>query len=236
MFCVTARTAMRGARIFLPLLLLLVAVCVTGCRQQGDITIKSLTFNGVKQIDKKALLNALATKQGSRLPWGPKSYFDRRAFESDLERIHAFYLDRGFPDARVRSFDVQLNDKQDQVKVVVNIVEGEPIRVAAIEMTGFEVLPEAQQRSLRGSLPLQPDQPLDRQLAVAARDRAINVLKDEGYPYATVAMSSEDVSPKRQKILLTATAGTLAHIGQIDIRGEKTVGEHVIQRQLTFKS
>src|SRR6476469_6232971 len=149
MFCVTARTAMRGARILLPLLLLLVAVCVTGCRQQGDITIKSLTFNGVEQVDKKALVNALATKQGSRLPWGRKSYFDRRAFEADLQRIHAFYLDRGFPDARVRSFDVQLNDTQDEVKVVVDISEGEPIRVESIGMTGFEVLSEPQLRSLR---------------------------------------------------------------------------------------
>jgi outer membrane protein assembly complex protein YaeT len=224
---------MPGARILFSFLLLVVALCVGACREQGDIQIKSITFNGVKQIDKKALLNALATKPGSRLPWGKKSYFDRRAFESDLERIHAFYLDRGFPDARVRSFDVQLNDKQDQVKVVVNITEGEPIRVAAIEMTGFDVLPEAQQRSLRQSLPLQPDQPLDRQLAVATRDRALNALKDDGYPYATVGMSSEDVGPKRQRILLTAT---LAHIGEVDIKGEKTVGENVVRRQLTFKT
>jgi outer membrane protein assembly complex protein YaeT len=233
---VTAQTAMPGARILCLFLLLTTALCVAGCREQGDITIKSLTFNGVKQIDKKALLNALATKQGSRLPWGRKTHFDRPAFEADLERIRAFYLDRGFPDARVRSFDVQLNDTQDEVKVVVNISEGEPIRVASIEMNGFEPLSDPQQRSLRESLPLQPDQPLDRQLAVATRDRALNVLKDEGYPYAAVAMSSEDAGPKRQRIVLTATPGVLAHIGVIDVRGEKTVGDNVIRRQLTFKS
>ena len=233
---VTAQIAMPGARILVLFLLLAVALCVAGCREQGDITIKSLTFNGVKQIDKKALMNALATKQGSRLPWGPKSYFDRRAFEADLQRIHAFYLDRGFPDARVRSFDVQLNDAQDEVRVTVDITEGEPIRVAAIEMNGFDVLSEAQLRSLRESLPLRQDMPLDRQLAVATRDRALNTLKDEGYPYATVGMSSEDVSPKRQRIRLDATPGTLAHIGEIDIRGQKSVGENVVRRQLSFKT
>ena len=79
---------MPGARISFLFLLLVVALCVGGCREKGDITIKSITFNGVKQIDKKALMNALATKQGSRLPWGRKSYFDRRAFEADLQRIH----------------------------------------------------------------------------------------------------------------------------------------------------
>jgi outer membrane protein assembly complex protein YaeT len=235
MLCVTAQTAMQGARTFLSLLLLIVAVCVGGCREQGEITIKSLTFTGVEQIDKKALMNVLVTKQGSRLPWGRKTYFDRRAFDADLKRISAFYLDRGFPDARVRSFDVQLNDMQDEVAVIVDISEGEPIRVASVELTGFDVLSETQLRSLRDSLPLRAEMPLDRQLAVATRDRALNVLKDEGYPYATVGMSSEDVSPKRQRILLAARAGTLAHIGEIDIRGEKTVGENVIRRQLTFK-
>ena len=150
--------------------------------------------------------------------------------------VHAFYLDRGFPDARVRSFDVQLNDAQDEVRVTVDITEGEPIRVAAIEMNGFDVLSEAQLRSLRESLPLRQDMPLDRQLAVATRDRALNTLKDEGYPYATVGMSSEDVSPKRQRIRLDATPGTLAHIGEIDIRGEKSVGENVVRRQLSFKT
>src|SRR3954463_8047905 len=129
---------MPGARIRFLFLLLVLALCVGGCREQGDVLIKSLTFHGVKQIDLKALQNVLATKAGSRLPWGRKSYFNRSAFEADLQRIHAFYLDRGFPDARVRSFDVQLNDKQDEVKVVVEISEGDPITVDQIQLTGFE--------------------------------------------------------------------------------------------------
>jgi outer membrane protein assembly complex protein YaeT len=235
MFCVTAQTAMLGARRTLPFLLLILALCVAGCREEGDVRIKSLTFKGVEKIDKSALTNALATKQGSKLPWGRKTFFDRKAFEADLQRIQAFYLDRGFPDARVRSFDVHLNDKQDEVSVIVDISEGEPIRVDSITMTGFEVLSEAQQRTLRQSLPLQPGQPLDRQLAVATRDRAVNLLKDEGYPYATVAMRPEDVGANRQRIVLDATPGTLAHIGVVDIRGEASVGENVIRRQLTFE-
>lgn len=227
---------MSGARLVLPFLLLIVALCVAGCREQGDIKIRSLTFTGVEKIDKKALANVLATKAGSKLPWGHKTYFDRAAFEADLQRIHAFYLDRGFPDARVRSFDVQLNAAQDEVKVIVDISEGEPIQVDVIDLTGFEVLSEAQQRTLRQSLPLQPKQPLDRQLAVASRERALNLLKDEGYPYATVAMTSQEVGPKRERILLAAAPGALAHFGEVDIRGEKSVGENVIRRQLTFKS
>ena len=123
---------MPGARSFFSILILLVALLAAGCREQGDITIHKLDFQGVKQVDKEALAPALQTKKGSRLPWGHKTYFDRRAFDADLERIQAFYRDRGFPDARVSSFDVKLNDKQDQVDVVVSISEGQPTLVAAI--------------------------------------------------------------------------------------------------------
>ena len=107
------------------------AICVAGCREEGNIQISGLSFNGVTQVDKGALANALQTKKGSWIPWSRKRYFDRRAFEADLKRIEAFYRDRGFPDARVRSFDVKLNDQQDQVDITVNISEGEPIRVAS---------------------------------------------------------------------------------------------------------
>jgi outer membrane protein insertion porin family len=222
-------------RTALPFLLLCVALFAVSCKEKGDIRIAKLTFNGVKQVDKKALADALATKQGSRLPWGRKQYFDRRAFEEDLKRIQAFYHDRGFPDARVTSFNVDLNQQQDAVKVTVDISEGDPIRVADIQFNGFDVLSGGQLQGLKDSLPLHKDQPLDRQLAVATRDRALNVLRDAGYPYAKVAMRPEDAGPKSQRIVLDATPGPLAYFSVIDIRGEKTVGENVIRRQLTFK-
>src|ERR1700704_1757107 len=139
MTCVTAHPVMPGARSFFSILLLLVALLAAGCRE-GDVTIHKLDFQGVNQVDKKALAAALQTKKGSRLPWGHKTYFDRRAFEADLERIQAFYRDRGYPDARVSSFDVKLNDKQDQVDIVVRISEGQPTLVSGIDLTGFDVL------------------------------------------------------------------------------------------------
>jgi len=211
------------------------AVLVAACREEGDIQISSLKFEGVEQVDAGALSNALQTKKGSRLPWGRKRYFDRRAFEADLKRIEAFYRDRGFPDARVSSFDAKLNDAQDKVDVIVHISEGEPIRVAAIDLRGFEVLTEGQLATLRETLPLQPEQPLDRQLEVATRERALNALRDEGYPYAEVSLAEEEVAPKSRRLVLQATPNVLAHFGEIDIRGQESVSDEVIRRQLTFK-
>ena len=181
------------------LLLLAVAIVGGACREEGDIQISSLNFDGVEQVD-KARSRTRCRRRGSRIPWGRKRYFDRRAFEADLKRIEAFYRDRGFPDARVASFDVKLNDAQDKVDITLNISEGEPIRVAAIELAGFDVLPKPTAGALQESLPLRSEQPLDRQLALASRERALNVLRDEGYPYAEVTLAEEEAGPRQRRV------------------------------------
>jgi outer membrane protein assembly complex protein YaeT len=211
------------------------AICVAGCREEGDIQISSLSFAGVKQVDKDALASALQTKQGSWVPWSRKHYFERRAFEADLKRIEAFYHDRGFPDARVRSFDVKLNDAQDKVDVTLDISEGEPILVDSIDLRGFDVIPADRQRTLRESLPLLPGRPLDRQLASASRERALNALRDDGYPYAEVTLREEETGSRHVRLIADAVPGVLARFGEIDIRGYASVSEHVIRRQLTFE-
>src|SRR6186997_2207162 len=222
---------MAACRATFPVVVVVALICVVGCRE-GDIQISGLTFNGVKQVDKAALANALQTKKGSWIPWGRKRYFDRRAFDADLKRIEAFYRDRGFPDARVRSFDVKLNDAQDKVDITLDISEGEPIRVASIELRGFDVIPQDRQRTLRESLPLLPGRPLDRQLAIASRERALNALRDDGYPYAEVTLRDEDAGPRQQRLIVEAVPGVLAHFGEVDIRGYASVSENVIRRQL----
>jgi outer membrane protein assembly complex protein YaeT len=218
----------------LRLLLLAVAICVGACGPEGDIEIAALDFTGVHQVDEGALRNALQTRRGSRIPWGRKRYFDRRAFDADLKRVDAFYRDRGFPEARVASFDVALNDTQDKVSITVNIAEGEPIRVAAVDFSGFEVLPAADRRRLQESVGLRVGAPLDRQVAQAGRERALNEFRDHGYPHADVTIADEDAGRGQRRVVYRAVPGLLSRFGPIAVDGQMSVSENVIRRQLTF--
>ena len=148
-----------------------------------------------------ALANALQTKKGSWIPWSRKRYFDRRAFEADLKRIEAFYRDRGFPDARVRSFDVKLNDQQDQVDITARHQRRrtDTRRIDRRPRVRRHAAPTSSARCSE-TLPLQPGRPLDRQLATASRERALNVLRDEGYPYAEVTLVEEEAGPTASQV------------------------------------
>jgi len=112
--------------------LVFAAALSAACNEDGTVKVNSLKFNGVKSVDVSQLRNALATREqakvpilGVRFPWTKsRSFFDRSRFDADLKRIEAFYADRGFPEARVTSFDVKLNDKQDAVDVTLTVTEG----------------------------------------------------------------------------------------------------------------
>ena len=222
----------------LTIVALAVAVFAAGvaCKDDGTIKVHSLSFTGVKGVDEARLKDALATRQNSKIPWGKKSFFDRSRFDADLKRIQAFYADRGFPDARVTGFDAKINDKQDAVDITVTVSEGEPVKVAAINFVGFDVIPAAHLADLEKRAPLKVGQPRDRALVVTTHELAINELRDHGYPYAKVTTGEDDGSDGKQAaITFTAEPGTLAHFGTVEIVGNKSVGENVIRRKLTFK-
>lgn len=232
---------MRASSIFRKFLALLTvcllagaAGCVEG--EGGAVRVKSVKLNGVKAVKSGQIKSVLATVQSSKIPWGSKHYFTREQFEADLKRIVAFYKDRGYPDAKVTSFDVKLNDKQDGVDVTVNIEEGEPIVVEMVEYIGFDPVPPARLNALRSRGPLFGGAPLDRAVAQAMREAALDEIKDNGFPYGTVRLTERPGQHERSRVLtLTATPGTLARYGEIQVQGNTTVGDNVVTRQLTFR-
>ena len=224
-------------RVVVPAILLCVLCATAACKDKGGVKVSSFKFNGTKAVSDSQLKSVLATVASSKIPWGTKRYFSREQFEADLKRIVAFYIDRGYPDARVTSFDAKLNDTQTSVSITVNIEEGEPLRVERIVLEGFEPLPEARRTGLDTQLPLKPGAPLDRALLQASRETALDEFRDHGYPYATVRMSEVAGSTARLRVInLQAEAGPLTNFGPIEISGNKSVSENVIRRQLTYRT
>ena len=223
------RTGLQLACVFLA------ALSAGACQEEGLIAVNSLEFEGVSAVEPSRLQGALATRAGSWLPWGRKYYFDRSRFEADLKRIQAFYADQGYPDARVTGFDVELNDDQTAVDITVTIAEGEPVIVEDIRFDGFDEVPAEAFAGMRRRVPLAVGAPRSRQLVAATHELALNELRDHGYPYASVATRETASGEKRVVLTFAAEAGVLAHFGQVEIAGNTSVDDRVIERQLTYR-
>jgi outer membrane protein insertion porin family/translocation and assembly module TamA len=225
-------------------LLLLVSLALPACNEEGAISVHSIRFSGVNAVDEARLREAIATRENTKvpllglgLPWGRKRYFDRGRFDADLKRIQAFYADRGYPDARVTAFDVKLNDEQTSVDIRLTIAEGEPVRVASVGYVGFDVLPPNRLEALQNESPLETGRPRDRQDVVAAHEAAVNELRDHGYPYARVNTEENDgPSGKEAAVVFTAVPGTLAYFGAVEIAGNESVSDRIIERELTYRT
>src|SRR5204862_6734768 len=88
---------------------------------------------------------------------------------------------------------------------------------------------------LKKRVPLKVGQPRDRQLVVSTHEMAVNELKDHGFPYGKVSTGEDDGSGKQAVLTFTADPGKLGHVGAVEVVGNKSVDEHIIRRELTFK-
>lgn len=218
--------------------LCLLAVAAPASGQQADetkIRVQSLGFEGVKQVDEAQLRGVLATRASSWLPWGRKYYFDRARFQGDLQRIQAFYADRGFPDARVTSFDIDLNQKGDRVSLRITISEGEPVKVTTLAFKGFDVVPERRLTGLRRRAPLKEGQPLDRAAVATTREMALNVLRDVGYPWPSLTVDQVNKGSHEAELTFSADPGPKATFGDTDVAGLREVSPNLVTRELLFE-
>ena len=208
------------------------------CKEESGVKVTSFKFTGVKAVTDGQLKSVLATIPSSKLPWGDKHYFSREQFDADLKRIVAFYKDRGYPDARVTSFDVQAERQiRRPSRSPSPSPKGSRSRVERIVFQGFESLPEQHRHALEADLPLKPGQPLDRALLQASREAALDELKDHGFPYATRAAGggSGHRRPPASHHAHGRARSRSRDFGPLEIEGNSSVSDSIIRRQLTFR-
>ena len=215
---------------------LLVAGMVTGVPLAGaaqSVIVRSLSIEGNASVSDGQLRAAMITRASGRFFWSEKHDFNQRTFEADLSRIVAYYRDRGYHEARVRSTDVDVSPDGRSVDLRVWIDEGAPTIVERVDYESFDVLSDLDK--LRRAMPIQSGAPLDAVAVRRTRQLMIDAMRDHGYPRADARVDIREAATRRQIITLTGIPGEAARYGPIEIDGLSTVGEHVVRRQLTYR-
>lgn len=223
------------ARSWRALALLAGVLALSACREGEGVVVRRVAFEGVRQVPESELRLAVMTTGTGRLPWSTKTYFSKSEFTEDLKRVESYYISRGFPDARVASYRTVYNPGKTEMDLTVVIKEGQPLVIEAIELTGFDALPAGHLDDLRGKMTLAPGQPRDHEQVEVVRLMALDELRDHGYPLATVSVSERPgLSASRTVLTFAATPGGFTKFGAVTVRGNTTVSEHVILKQMAF--
>lgn len=213
----------------------LLTALAASCRETGDVQVTSIKLRGVNAVKVEEIKSILGTQESGFLPWSRKRFFDRPEFDRDVQRIEAFYADRGYPNAKVVGVDVALNEAKDKVAITVDINEGEPTIVENVAFDGFDAVPADHVERLQGRLPISAGKPRDQRMILASHDMAVAELRDHGFPYASVRMVERPgSSPTRVHLTVAADPGPQAVFGAISVEGDVSVDEDVIRREIAF--
>lgn len=209
--------------------------------QERGLIVRGIAFDGNQAIPDELLRVSIATSQSSwfarasAVSWiglGEKRYLNETEFRRDVLRIVALYRQSGFPDARV---DTLVRRTEADVHLHFQIVEGEPVTVAALTVRGHEaVLPTSE---LASGMPLRIGEPFNRLAMLASADTIRLRLANRGYPFAQVYRNFDvDHAARTATIDFEVDPGPPTVIGDIAIDGLRGVEESVVRRTLSLQS
>jgi translocation and assembly module TamA len=169
------------------------------------------------------------------LPWTKWPIYDEAVFKLDLDRIERWYHARGYYGVRILHVDFDpadasaANCKEGDdcaVNVIVNLEEGEPIRIRKLMLrdeSGGE-LPPALAEDLLDAFDLETGDVFDEGLYDQARERLADLLRDDGYARAAI---DGDVVIHRgllvADVTLKVTPGPLCYVGDVRVTSKVDV-------------
>jgi outer membrane protein assembly factor BamA len=205
------------------------------------LVVRQLSFRGNEGISDEMLRASIATSRSSffaRSPFvrwiglGEKRYLNETELRRDVLRVTALYRQSGFIDATV---DTVVRRTDTDAYIEMTIDEGEPIRVAAFEVTGAEHLMDV--RGLVRALPLRVGDPFNRLLMLASVDTVRLRLADIGFPFATVFRNFDtDRQQRTASISLEVDPGPRVTVGEITVSGTDQVDEAVVRRTVSLET
>ena len=193
--------------------------------------ITDLRIVGATAFSEGTLKGLFELTVGGWLNWYTKAdRYSRAKLNADLETLRAYYLNRGYLEFNVESTQVAISPDKQDISITINIKEGQPYTVTAVNLEGDYLGKEEDFKTL---VTIRPGEPY-RAEAVADTTRAvIDRFGTFGYAFAKVEARPEiDRASGQVVINLTAEPQRRVYVRRIDIAGNSRTRDEVIRREL----
>jgi outer membrane protein assembly factor BamA len=178
----------------------------------GDEVLKSIKFEGNKELSNKTLVTGLALHRTQKKGRAPDPY----TISVDADRIRGEYLRRGFLDVDVQS---RVDRKGDDTSVIYTVREG--VRATTrVVITGLPDDADLPVEKVRAVLKLKDGDPFDYATYELAKDPLRGVVEDAGY--ANVKLDAQVVADRANHtavVQLSYTPGPKCTFGPVEVNG-----------------
>ncbi len=211
---------------------------------QENYEVRKITFKGNKTLKKDFLLEKMAINEVS---WIEKVatkkepfLFSRELMDLDLDRLKRIYQSEGFLQAKPSVKEILSNDKKQTVKIVIEVIEGEPVVTDTVWME----LAQNPDSLNTDSLFRRYSRVLNLKEGKRFRDEALeqdtrfveDAFRSLGYAYSS-ARYNLSLKPEEHTtgIQYFVQPGPKSYVGETRISGNKYVSEEFIRKQLKYQ-
>jgi len=192
--------------------------------------IKKVRLEGVQTFKEKKVKKLMRTQRKKYFFLG--GIFDEEKFKVDLDRIKAYYQERGFLDVRVDS-DFEYDEADQKMTVVVRVAEGERYITGNVQIEGNLFFPKSDVWQV---LKMLPDTTYSQKYLVDDVDQIRDYYYERGYIDVRILPETElNQKTGRIDVVYRIREGDLFFVDKVKVRGNTKTKDIVIRREIRIR-
>ena len=210
------------------------AAVVFAIREYAKVEVKKVTFLGNEAIEDAELKKIMSTQEGDWLSFlSDAGSFKEDAFEADLQRLTAYYYDKGYVQIEVGVPTVRISRDKRYLYITVKLKEGPRFGVGEVDVQGDFLTTE---QDLLDRITLKSGEFFSYGTLRQDMEALSAVYLDAGYAYVNVNPINQ-VDPDKRSVDVTydIQKGNKVYFGRIEVLGNAKTRDKVIRRELTIQ-
>lgn len=200
-------------------------------REYAKIRVKRITFLGNEAIPDEELAKIMSTRPGDWFSFLTSfGNFKEEAFEADLQRLKAYYYDKGYVQVDVGVPTIRLSRDKRFLYITVSIDEGPRFKVGEVDLQGDFISPKEELAKL---IKVESGEFFSYGKLRRDLEQMRDLYQNAGYAYANInPLTRVDPAALKVDVTYDIQKGSKVYFGRIEVLGNAKTRDKVIRREL----
>ena len=161
-----------------------------------------------------------------------KDVFSKAKMAKSLQDLSNYYMDRGYINFHVDSYQVALASAKRKILLTINLSEGQKFDFSGYKLEGRLILPTAKMDSM---VHIKKGETFSRQTVIDAAKAMTTALGNKGYAYANIN-PVPTIDKKTHTVFITfyINPGKKVYVRHINFSGNTVTNDKVLRQQMRF--
>lgn len=203
-------------------------------REFAKVQVKKVTFLGNKALKDDELRKLMSTQEGDWFSFITSfGNFKEEAFEADIQRLTAYYYDKGYVQVQIGSPTVRLSRDKRYLYITVKITEGKQFNVGKVNVQGDFI---TDRDKLMKMTTLKSGEVFSYGTMRQDTERLRDFYQNAGYAYANISpLTRPDPDRRTVNVDYDIQKGNKVYFGRIEVVGNTKTRDKVIRRELVIQ-